>query len=233
MQFAVYPKGIKRPLFFLFFYSTNSPAVWMLAQRFTNFRDTVFEGFTAESALYAEAETCLVSLWIPFWDVCWGNEVCIPGESVLFQAKSTRGCFISRILPFKFKRSLTFGCFWIVCVCGNVSELCSVFCSSGHMCRFNMMIRRFNTAPAWILRRVSFQFNCHREVRPMGRHQHISTEWGVNHQNYKNSTIQRIRLMSKTNELHVPQTKELRWSLLLPACASLLSNDLDLQENKT
>lgn len=132
-------------------------------------------------------------------------------------------------LPFKFKRSLTFGCSWIVCVCGNVSRVMFSFLfKRPHV---QMMIRRFNAAPAWHLRRVSFQFNCHQEVLPMGRHQHISTEWGVNHQNYKNSTIQRIRLMSKTSELHVPQTQELRWSLLLPACASLLSNDLDLQEN--
>lgn len=201
----------------------------MLAQRFTNFRDTVFEGFAAESALYAETETCLVSLWIPFWDVCWGNEVCIPGESVLFQAESTRGRFISRIFAFQVQALVNLRLFLnSLCLWKCVRVMFSFLFKRPHV---QMMIRRFNAAPAWHLRRVSFQFNCHQEVLPMGRHQHISTEWGVNHQNYKNSTIQRIRLMSKTNELHVPQTQELRWSLLLPACASLLSNDLDLQEN--
>lgn len=109
----------------------------MLAQRFTNFRDTVFEGFAAESALYAETKTCLVSLWIPFWDVCWGNEVCIPTASPFcFKLNRREAVSFLGSLPFKFKRSLTFGCSRIVCVCGNVSELCSVFCSSGHMCRW-------------------------------------------------------------------------------------------------
>lgn len=65
----------------------------------------------------------------------------------------------------------------------------------------------------------------------MGRHQHIPANGGVNHQNDKNLTIQRTRLVSKTNELYVLGTKGLRWSLLLLACASLRTNDLDLQEN--
>lgn len=51
---------------------------------------------------------CLLGVF-QWWFLC--NEVHIPGEFVLFQA------FSWRIWCFKFKCSLTFGCFWIVSVC--------------------------------------------------------------------------------------------------------------------
>lgn len=73
----------------------------MLVQRLTSFRGGVFEGLAAESALCAEAETCLVSLWIPFWDVCW----------VSFSDDSCVTRSVSQASPFYFK--LFFGEFCV------------------------------------------------------------------------------------------------------------------------